>query len=71
MAQRIMDTSAEHRHRCEVRELLRANQDPERGNDWVRDYLNDAKVRGRRAALLRDLKDQQARGNTGEEGSWI
>ncbi|MBO9680939.1 MAG: hypothetical protein J7556_22155 [Acidovorax sp.] len=66
-----VDASPAHRHRCEVRMLLRANQDPARGNGWVRGYLNDARVSGRRAALLCDLKAQQARGNTGEEGAWL
>ena len=68
---RTMDTSAEHRHRCEVRELIRARRAPGRGEEWVRTYLRDPKVAGRRAELVRDIKAQLDRGSQGEEGVWL
>lgn len=67
----MITDSTTHRHRCEVRELLRANLDSARGNAWVREYLNDPKVRGRRAALIRDIKDQLDKGNDGSGGVWL
>lgn len=59
------------RHQCEVRTLLRARSEHGRGQGWVRDYLNDPKVRGRRAALIRDIKDQLDKGSDGREGVWL
>lgn len=58
-----------HRHRCEVRQLIRAYA--ERGRDWVVAYLNDTKVRGRRAKLVADLADQREKGSSGKEGVWL
>ena len=57
------------RHRSEVRLLIRAYADP--GREWVVDYLNSPKVKGRRAALVADIKDQREKGNTGKEGVWL
>lgn len=59
------------RHQCEVRTLIRARAEPGRGQEWVREYLNDPKVRGRRAALIRDIKDQLDKGSDGKEGVWL
>ncbi|MGX5661589.1 hypothetical protein [Diaphorobacter nitroreducens] len=65
-----LDT-ATHRHQCEVRELIRARRDQARGEEWVRSFLRDPKVAGRRAALVRDIKDQLDKGNDGREGVWL
>ena len=64
-------TDAQHRHQCEVRQLIKWRTDARKGAQWVRDYLNDAKVAGRRAALVRDIKDQLDKGNNGTEGVWL
>lgn len=37
----------------------------------TRDYLADERVAGRAARLRADLNEQQARGNTGERGTWL
>ncbi|WP_270175192.1 helix-turn-helix domain-containing protein [Diaphorobacter sp. ED-3] len=42
-------TSEQHRHRCEVRFLIRAAR--ERGREWVRQCLDDRRVAGRQAQL--------------------
>lgn len=63
-----LDTET-HRHRCEVRTLLRASAN--KGRAWVRDYLADKRVAGRAARLRADLNDQIAKGNTGEHGQWL
>jgi len=60
----------EQRHRCEVRELIRAAKDPQHGRAWVRAYLGDKRVDGRRERLRADLNEQLSRGNTGEDGEW-
>ena len=65
-----LDTET-HRHQCEVRELIRARRDQARGEEWVRSFLRDPKVAGRRAALVRDIKDQLDKGSTGREGVWL
>lgn len=59
------------RHECEVRFLIAARRDRKRGEEWVRTYLRDAKVAGRRAALVRDIKDQLDKGHDGREGVWL
>lgn len=58
-----------HRHRCEVRTLIRFSAN--KGRAWVRDYLADKRVAGRAAALRADLNDQTKKGNTGEHGQWL
>ena len=58
-----------HRHRCEVRTLIRFSAN--KGRAWVRDYLADKRVAGRAARLRADLNDQIAKGNTGEHGQWL
>ena len=76
------DCSEEHRHRCEVRQLLRWRT--ERGRAWVHDFINGAKdergrqvkgirqQRGDAAAdrILEDCRRQYERGNRGEAGAW-
>lgn len=63
--------NATHRHRCEVRTLIRATREASRGRRWVRDYLADPKVAGRSEQLRVDLNDQMDKGNTGEHGAWL
>lgn len=65
----MTDTSEEYRHRCEVRELIRAI--PLRGREWVRDYLASKPVAGRAERLKKDLNDQIKKGNRGVEGTWV
>lgn len=59
------------RHRCEVRMLIAANRDRERGRAWVQDYLDAPAVAGRREQLREDLNDQIAKGSRGGEGEWL
>ena len=59
-----------HRHRCEVRNLIRAIAEPGRGRAWVRDYLDSKPVAGRRERLRADLNTQIKAGNQGNEGEW-
>ena len=59
----------EHRHRCEVRWLIRAAQ--ENGRAWVRAYLGDKRVEGRRERLRADLNEQIRRGSKGGDGEWM
>lgn len=63
-------TSEQHRHRCEVRALIQAIARPDRGREWVRQYLDDKRVAGRQAQLRADLNEQIKRGNRGQEGEW-
>lgn len=58
-----------HRHRCEVRMLIRAVK--ERGRQWVKEYLDDKRVAGRKEKLREDLNAQIKAGNTGEHGTWL
>ena len=37
--------------------LIRARRERAGGEEWVRGYLRDPKVAGRRAALIRDIND--------------
>ena len=64
----MTDASEQHRHRCEVRFLIRAAR--ERGREWVRQYLDDKRVAGRQARLRADLNTQIKAGNQGNEGEW-
>ena len=61
----------EQRHRCEVRELIRAAKDPQHGRAWVRAYLGHEAVAGRRERLRADLNEQIRRGSSGKEGEWL
>lgn len=59
--------SEQHRHRCEVRYCI------SKGAVWFGEYIKGvAKERGKEAAkqLLRDVKEQAQRGNTGKAGEW-
>ena len=64
----MTDASEQHRHRCETRHLIR--QVSERGREWVRQYLDDKRVAGRRERLRQDLNQQIKAGNSGQEGEW-
>jgi len=64
----VTDASEQHRHRCEVRSLIRAAR--ERGREWVRQYLDSKPVAGRRERLRADLNTQIKAGNQGNEGEW-
>ena len=66
----MMDTSEQHRHRCEVRTLIQAIDRPDLGREWVRQYLDDKRVAGRQDQLRADLNEQIKRGNRGQEGEW-
>lgn len=62
---------AEHRHRCEVRAVLRWRVIE--GGDWVRDWLAGVEQkRGKAAAdqLREDARRQWSLGNRGEPGDW-
>lgn len=67
-----MRSDEEHRHRCEVRSVLRWRVSD--GGDWVREWLAGvAKARGQAAAdrLRDDARDQWAKGSRGEPGVWL
>ena len=64
-------TQEEHRHRCEVRQLLAWRA--ERGRQWLRDWLAGIeKARGAaaRKRLEDDIVQQWQRGNRGAAGQW-
>ena len=62
-------TDTEHRHRCEVRQLIAWSR--ERGRQWVIDYLGHKNVAGRAPALKADINAQRRLGNTGKHGEWL
>ncbi len=66
----MTDSSEQHRHECEVRNLIRAIAEPGKGRGWVRDYLESKPVAGRRERLRQDLNHQIKAGNSGQEGEW-
>lgn len=62
----------EHRHRCEVRQVLRWRA--ERGAEWVREWLDGVlKHRGQHAfeRLRDDCVEQWNRGHRGERDRWM
>lgn len=61
---------ARDRHREEIRMLLQWRNDPSKGIDAVKDYLNAPAVKGRRKSVLRDYNDQFRKGNTGKGKEW-
>lgn len=65
------ERTEQHRHRCEVRQLLRWRK--QHGSDWAASWLGDvAKARGAPMAdrLRRDAAAQWSAGNRGEPGDW-
>jgi hypothetical protein len=66
-----VDASEDHRHRCEVRQVLAWRV--QHGLEWVRQWLAgvDAKRGADAAARLRaDCREQWAAGNRGAPGDW-
>lgn len=60
-----------HRHRCEVRQILRWRY--ERGQEWVKAHFEKmAEKRGAEAVdrLIADCRQQWRAGNTGHAGEW-
>lgn len=64
-----MTSTEQYRHECEVRTLIRARR--QYGRQWLREWLEDAKVAGRKEALMRDIREQMERGNDGGHGKWL
>lgn len=60
---------AEERHRSEVRMLLRMHRMS--GWDAVVRFLDGPALKGRAAALRRDVRAQFRAGNDGTEGKWL
>lgn len=58
----------QHRHRCEVRQLLRWRV--QHGRDWVREWLAAAARRRDTQQLRSDATEQWARGSRGQHGDW-
>lgn len=77
-----MDATEQHRHRCEVRAVLRwrVTEGGEWVQRWLYGYTDDggrkvkgvAQTRGQAAAdrLRDDCRDQWAKGNRGAAGDW-
>ena len=66
-----MDSSEQHRHRCEVRAVLRWRVTE--GSDWVKAWLDDLPAWRSKAAaeqLRADVLEQWRLGNRGEPGDW-
>lgn len=63
-----LPTHEEHRHRCEVRAVLKWRV--ERGSAWVHAWLERAEKVRPVARLRRDCAEQWAKGNRGEWGDW-
>jgi hypothetical protein len=69
----MIDTwSEDHRHQCEVRDIL--TKRVKKGSNWAWDYLDKVeKSRGRvaRLKLEKDVTQQWILGNRGMVGLWI
>lgn len=78
-----MDTSEQHRHRCEVRQVLRWRV--EHGIEWVRLWMHgrpespgkkrvfgvvDFRGQAATARLQEDCRAQWAAGSRGADGDW-
>jgi hypothetical protein len=66
-----MDSSEQHRHRCETRQLLAWRA--QRGKEWLREFLSGIeRKRGPAAAdrLRYDIAEQWKLGSRGERGDW-
>ena len=62
-----MDNSEEHRHRCEVRTVLRWRVED---RNKALEYLSLAKKKRNTEKLEVDCREQWSRGNRGEIGDW-
>lgn len=54
------DNSEEHRHRCEVRQILRWRQ--ERGSTWANEFINgrmETLASGRRVPAVKGVRQQR------------
>lgn len=83
MSATIGDASELHRHRCEVRQILRWRQ--EKGRTWVHAFINGTKddhgrlIKGIRQTrsdaaadrILADCAQQWGLGNDGTGGRWL
>ena len=67
----VPDNSEQHRHRCEVRQVLKwRTQD----RNTAIEYLSIVRIkRGDRTAQLleKDCRDQWSKGSRGDEGIWL
>jgi len=63
-----LQDAEEHRHRCEVRQVLKWRV--ERGSAWVHAWLDGAEKKRPVARLRRDCAEQWAKGNQGAWGDW-
>ena len=61
-----MQDDEQHRHRCEVRQILHWRR--VHGSDWAKGYFEKHK---RRDSLEPDVREQWQRGNRGKPGEWI
>ena len=67
----VPDNSEQHRHRCEVRQVLKwRTQDRNKAIEYLSIVRNK---RGDRAAQLleKDCRDQWSKGSRGDEGIWL
>lgn len=60
-----MDHAEQHRHRCEVRQVLRWRR--QMGSEWAKAYLDK---HPRQASIEPDVRAQWAAGNRGEHDDW-
>ena len=63
-----LQAAEEHRHRCEVRQILKWRSD--RGSAWVHAWLDDLGKKRPVARIRRDCAEQWGKGNRGEWGDW-
>ena len=67
----VPDNSEQHRHRCEVRTILKwRTQDRNKAIEYLSIVRNK---RGDRTAQLleKDCRDQWSKGSRGDEGIWL
>lgn len=67
----VPDNSEQHRHRCEVRQVLKwRTQDRNKAIEYLSIVRNK---RGDRTAQLleKDCRDQWSKGSRGDEGIWL
>jgi hypothetical protein len=63
-----LQDAEEHRHRCEVRQVLKWRV--ERGSAWVHAWLERVEAKRPVSRLRRDCAEQWSKGNRGEWGDW-
>lgn len=65
------DNSEQHRHRCEVRQILKWRTED---RNKAIEYISIVRIkRGDRTAQLleKDCREQWTKGNRGNEGDWL